>query len=114
MLKFDTQDITVEEYLLPAEKLIEGNPKQFLWNHYSSDDGAFFSGYWQSEVGKWRVSYSEEEYCQIVKGESIVTDKDGNEQVVKAGDSFVIPSGFEGTWEVVEETKKIYVIYEKQ
>lgn len=114
MLKFDDQSIEVETYLLPPEKLIAGNPKQSLWNHYSSEDGAFFSGYWQSEVGKWRISYTEEEYCQIVKGKSVITDIDGSTQEVKAGDSFVIPSGFEGTWEVLEETKKIYVIYEKQ
>ena len=28
----------------------------------------------------------------------------------KTGDAFLIPNGFEGTWEVVETTKKHYVI----
>lgn len=28
------------------------------------------------------------------------------------GDEFVIPRGFEGVWEVVERTRKTYVIYE--
>ena len=31
---------------------------------------------------------------------------------VSAGESFVVPRGFVGTWEVVEPTKKTYVIYE--
>ena len=31
---------------------------------------------------------------------------------VVAGDEFVIPGGFEGTWEVTERTRKIYVISE--
>jgi uncharacterized cupin superfamily protein len=31
---------------------------------------------------------------------------------LSAGDSVVIPRGFVGTWEVVEPTQKIYVIYE--
>ena len=31
---------------------------------------------------------------------------------VRAGESFVVPSGFVGTWEVVEPTTKRFVIYE--
>ena len=31
---------------------------------------------------------------------------------LKAGDKLVIPVGFKGEWQVVETTKKIYVIYE--
>jgi hypothetical protein len=31
---------------------------------------------------------------------------------VAAGESFVIPRGFVGTWEVVETTVKRFVIYE--
>jgi len=33
---------------------------------------------------------------------------------VTQGESFVIPSGFVGTWEVVTPTKKIFVIYEPE
>jgi hypothetical protein len=31
---------------------------------------------------------------------------------VGPGDEFVIPRGFVGTWQVVEKTRKTYVIYE--
>jgi uncharacterized cupin superfamily protein len=31
---------------------------------------------------------------------------------VNAGDSFVIPSGFTGTWEVLTPTRKEFVIFE--
>jgi uncharacterized protein len=63
-------------------------------------------------MGKWRVSYTEEEYCQILHGVSVITGDDGNAITVRAGDRFVIPRGFAGTWEVIETTKKLYVIYE--
>ena len=39
-------------------------------------------------------------------------DADGNETELKPGDNLVIPAGFEGEWQVVEKTRKIYVIYE--
>lgn len=101
-----------EEYFLPAEKLIQGNPRQNLWVYYSDESGKFSSGIWQSEPGKWNISYTEEEFCQLLEGTSIITDSQGNSVTVSQGDDFVIPRGFVGTWEVVETTRKIFVIYE--
>ena len=111
--KLDEISPNVEEYYLDREKLIDGNPKQSVWLCYSDSTEAFFVGNWASEVGKWNISYTEEEYCEILEGENVITDQDGNSVTVRTGDHFVIPSGFVGTWEVVEPTKKRFVIYEK-
>lgn len=102
-----------EEYYLPAEKLLQGNPKQKLWMHYTDETQAYFVGVWQSDVGKWKVHYTEEEYCCVTAGVSIVTDEEGVATRLQAGDEFVMPKGFQGTWEVVETTTKRFVIYEK-
>jgi uncharacterized cupin superfamily protein len=110
--RFEASDVTAQEYFLPAEKLISGNPRQQLWNHYADTSEKFFAGVWRSEIGKWRISYTEEEYCQILEGTSIITDRDGHAVTVGAGDNLVVPRGFVGTWEVIEPTKKIFVIYE--
>ena len=69
-------------------------------------------GVWECEPGAWRIYYTEEEYCRILTGRSLLTNADGVVREVVAGDEFVIPGGFEGTWEVVERTRKLYVIYE--
>jgi uncharacterized cupin superfamily protein len=110
--KFDAVQVSAEEYFLPADKLIAGNPKQRVWNHYKDPTQKFFAGEWFSEVGKWKIFYTEEEYCQILQGVSVITDDGGNSITLSTGDSFVVPSGFIGTWEVIEPTRKIYVIYE--
>jgi uncharacterized cupin superfamily protein len=110
--RLDTSHPPAEEYCLAAEKLISGNPKQTVWQQYSDPTGKFFAGAWESEIGKWRIAYTEEEYCQILQGTSIISDADGNATTVRAGDRFVIPRGFVGTWEVLQPTKKLYVIYE--
>jgi uncharacterized protein len=112
ILKFDDSRAAAEEYFLPAGKLLAGNPRQRLWQHYADATGRFSSGVWQSEVGKWTITYTEEEYCQLLEGVSVLTDSSGKAVRVSAGDSFVIPRGFTGTWEVLEPTRKIYVIYE--
>lgn len=112
LLKLEPSALTAEEYFLPAEKLLAGNPKQLLWNHYSDPGGRFFTGIWQSEVGKWRINYTEDEYCELLEGISIITDASGQATRVCAGERFVIPSGFSGSWEVLERTRKVYVIHE--
>ena len=103
----------LEEYFIAPEKLLEGNPKQSLWMKYTDSGDQFFVGTWSSDVGKWKISYTEEEYCELLEGESIITDESGNSLTVSRGDTFVVPRGFVGTWEVVTPTKKNFVIFEQ-
>ena len=98
--------------LTDAARAVRGQPEQRTWHHFTSADERFFVGYWEADPGCWRIRYTENEFCQIVSGESILRDGAGNERRVQAGDNFVIPAGFEGEWEVVTTTRKIYVIYE--
>ena len=113
LLLLSPLEVKPEEYYLDKEKLISGNPLQTLWMHYTDQSEQFFSGIWRSEPGKWRIHYTEEEYCCISVGVSVVTDEAGNSTSLKAGDEFIIPKGFVGTWEVIETTTKRFVIYEK-
>jgi uncharacterized cupin superfamily protein len=95
-----------------AANLLSGDPKQQIWNVLSSGDGRFHVGQWASGVGAWRVHYTEYELCHLVEGMVLITSDEGGECRYRAGDTFVIPSGFRGTWEVIEPCKKIYAIYE--
>lgn len=113
LLLLSPLEVKPEEYYLDKEKLISGNPLQTLWMHYTDQSEQFFSGIWRSEPGKWRIHYTEEEYCCISAGVSVVTDEAGNSTSLKTGDEFIIPKGFVGTWEVIETTTKRFVIYEK-
>ncbi len=60
------------------------------------------TGLWHSEPGEWKVLYTEEEYCRMLEGVSVISDGAGMRMTVRAGDEFVIPAGFVGTWEVIE------------
>jgi uncharacterized protein len=50
------------------------------------------------------------EYCHITKGFARLTQDGGASVDVKAGDAFVIASGFVGVWEVLEDMEKHYLI----
>lgn len=109
---FDQSPAERDDYHAAEDRRVSGNPQQTTWNYYSDDSNQFHSGAWQAEIGCWKVSYSEHEYCEILEGKSILRDSEGNEQILTPGTRFVIPAGFEGEWEVLETCKKIYVIFE--
>ncbi|OWU86189.1 cupin [Oceanicola sp. 22II-s10i] len=90
------------------EKVISGDPVFTTWNLEERD--GLYCGLWEATPGKWRIAYDEWEYCRILWGRSVITEDGGASFTVTAGDSFVIPPGFQGTWEVLETTRKDYVI----
>jgi uncharacterized cupin superfamily protein len=91
-------------------RLLAGNPTFRTWTLEEAPDSKLFAGVWESSPGKWRIVYDEWEYCSIISGVSIVT-RDGESPVrFGAGDAFVLQPGFEGTWEVVETTRKLFVV----
>src|SRR5690554_4864344 len=112
LIPFDLSGLTPETGAPAKDRVVKGNPTNRSWNLYSSADGKFFSGIWESEPGAWRIHYTEHEFCHIIEGVSRLTSDEGTSRTVKAGDAFVIPAGFTGVWEVVERTRKHYAIYE--
>lgn len=108
-LRFDLSTIEPEEGAPAPDRLISGAPRFRTWN-FEEADGGIFAGVWEATPGKWRVVYDEWEYFRIISGHSILTEDGGEAIHLKAGDSLVVRPGFTGTWEVVETTKKDYVI----
>lgn len=98
-----------EEGAPASDRLISGAPKFRSWN-VEETEGGLYAGVWESTPGKWRIEYEEWEFCHILSGVSVITEEGGEARMVKAGDSFVIKPGFKGTWEVVETTRKEYVV----
>ena len=98
-----------EEGAPKPERLISGNPVFRTWN-VEEADGGVYAGIWEATPGKWRIEYDEWEFCHILTGVSIISEDGGDAVTVKAGDSFVLRPGFKGSWEVLETTRKEYVI----
>ena len=90
----------------------DARPRQTAWNHYSDPSQQFHVGFWACEPGCWAVHYTEHEYCQMLEGEAVIHDEQGDRLHLKAGDQFVIPAGFVGQWETLTPCRKLYVIFE--
>jgi len=113
IVDFATSPATAEHCRPAPEKILKGDPEQSGRNHYGSPCGQFNVGIWEGAVGQWTVNYTEHEYCEILQGVSVIRDAAGSAKTVRAGDRFVIPAGFSGTWEVLEACRKVYVIFEQ-
>lgn len=112
IIDFQNSTAPTSTSVVEPERRIGGAPEQSLQNMYASASQDLLSGTWSSEVGKWSVDYSHRhEFCYLVEGHIVLTDENGDSSTFKAGDAFVIPVGFKGSWEVIEPVTKHYVIY---
>lgn len=112
LVDFQKTSAEAEHYAPPADRIISGNPQQSAAVLFKSADGRFQSGVWDCEPGKWRVVFTENEFCHVLKGKIIVDGDDGSHAEYKAGEAFATPAGFTGVWEVPVPTKKYFAIYE--
>ena len=108
-LPIDTSATPPETGEPAPDRLIAGNPQFRTWN-VEEASGGLYAGIWESTPGKWRIVYDEWEFCHILSGVSVISEDDGPSRTVRAGDSFVLRPGFKGSWEVLETTRKEYVI----
>ena len=105
-------EMPVEESAPAPDRLMAGHPRQRIWNFFSDTSGQFHAGRWSSTTGRWRVRYTENELCVLTAGRVALLGAGGERFEFAAGDAFIVPAGFEGTWEVLEECSKIYAIFQ--
>jgi uncharacterized cupin superfamily protein len=106
---FDTNAVQPEQGAPAPDKVISGQPTFRTWN-FEEADGGIYAGIWEATPGKWRISYDEWEYFHILSGHSIVTEEGGEAVHLRTGDRMILRPGFKGSWEVLETTRKDYVI----
>ena len=108
-LRLDTDGIAPEAGVPAEDRVISGAPKFRTWN-VDEADGGLYAGVWEATPGKWKIVYDEWEYFHILSGHSVVTAENGETFQLRAGDRMILKPGFKGTWEVIETTRKDYVI----
>jgi uncharacterized cupin superfamily protein len=102
-----------KEMVGPGQKSFDGGYKTV--NAYESKDKKFLVALWESGPGVLQTdSYPNDEYVLVLEGRLAITNKSGKKDEFKAGDSFVIPKGWAGTWDMKTKFKKQFVaVYEK-
>lgn len=94
-------------------KVESSTPKSAHRILYVSRDEKFYAGIYACTAGKWRVSYSEDEFCTLIEGSVRLSGADSDSVTYHAPDSFLIPAGFQGFWEPLGNLRKFFVVYEQ-
>ena len=96
------------------DRVVAGDPQHETELHFRCPDGTLFAGSWTSPPVKWRTFLDRDEYCHIITGRCALISEAGQRWEFGAGQSFMIPNGFSGYWEILETTTKHFVIKEHQ
>lgn len=90
----------------------EPPPGEAAAEWYRDPSGQLTAGGWSHEGGAIEVRYTEHEFCVLLTGRVRLTERGGGVEEYGPGDGFVIPAGYEGTWETLEPVRKWYVVFE--
>jgi len=96
------------------DRVVDGDPHHTSTIRHEGADGALQCGTWTSTPGRWRAFGERDEFCTILSGRVALIDSAGTRQAFGPGDSFLIPNGFEGFWEVTETATKHFVILHRR
>jgi len=106
-------DVPAEEAFIDAEDVLDGN-------HRPRGEILYYGKELIAEVyedGPVTIRYDDpflyDEFVTILSGKLILTASDGESQEFVAGDSFVIPKGFTGLWQVLGNFRELVVIETK-
>jgi len=95
------------------DRRVNGSPQRTTWNHY--EEQGVSSGLWACEPGAWRIAFAEgkDEFFHVIAGRIRITDAEGITREFGPGDACIIPAGFTGLFEVIEQVRKHYVIIDR-
>lgn len=82
-----------------------------FWTASGVSPGPIETGIWEADAGTFtatREGYHE--LCYLLSGRVTLVEEGEQPLEVAAGDLFVTPAGWRGTWQVHETVRKIYVI----
>ncbi len=80
---------------------------------FTNAAGNLTAGVWQATAYKEKIDgYPVDELMVVLEGSVTITDAEGVSETFSAGDTFIMPKGFRGTWENTETMRKYYMILE--
>jgi len=97
-----------------TDYLVKGQPApvEAVKELYESSPTGLHVGVWAGGPGVLHlVDYPYDEYSVVQEGTLVVTNGSGTVETFHKGDSFVIPKGFTGTWEMKTRLRKQWAIY---
>lgn len=111
LVVIDPATVISNHKLIPVEALAPGSLIPLAGGQvlYNAPDKSVRVGVWETDPGTLLLNMHFDEYVHILEGTSTLRRADGKTWTFKAGDSFVLPSGFKGQAQQNQHFKKEYV-----
>jgi len=118
IMHFDRNATPTEQVKYPNDMVVKGDGafdgSYTSLIEYRSTDRKFTVALWESGPGILKTDgYPHDEYCLVLEGHLIITNQSGRREEFGPGDTFVIPKGWVGTWNMTTRLKKQYVAFEE-
>ena len=92
----------------PKRMLVSGIESHRFDNLFT---GQLVVSIYQADDGMVKIEdYPFDEFVHVLNGRAILTAQGAAPQTFEAGDSFVVPKGFTGTWEMQDNFREMIVI----
>lgn len=108
-MKNSTSIRFIDSGATPAERATQSD----IW--YRDGSGRVRAGLWATGADSEALNLVNhaDEFCVILEGTVRLTDAAGHTETYREGDTFMIPSGFTGTWESVGAVRKFFLIHDE-
>jgi uncharacterized protein len=94
----------------PVPNATTGTPTESAHRAWTSPSEQIRSGVWECTPGSFPGNHAETEVCYLLSGRVTLT-AEGKEPVdAGPGAMIVFPAGWQGTWEIHETIRKVFVI----
>jgi uncharacterized cupin superfamily protein len=82
---------------------------------YQAFAGALTTGIFEGGPGFLLMKdWPQDEVVTLLSGHLVITSTAGNRSMFGPGDSFVVPKGFSGTWEMKTKMREVFVLAHKE
>jgi len=72
------------------------------------------TGVWECTQGRWQRQIRQAEFCVFLEGHARFTPADGGATLdIGAGEAVYFPANSLGEWEILEDSRKVYLIFEE-
>ncbi len=115
LLDRDLSGLELEPWpAFPEEDVLGGNPGGHRGRVLYRDPTRLYSvGVWCCPRARFRTVYGGTEFAHVITGSATVTNvRTGEERTFETGDHFFVHMGTEVIWNVHEEFRKVYSMYE--
>jgi uncharacterized protein len=94
----------------PVPNATAGDPTEHAYRGWTSPSGQVRAGVWECTPGSFPGNHPETEVCYLLSGR-VSLSAEGKEPVdAAAGAMIVFPAGWQGTWQIHETIRKVFVI----